>query len=233
MALSSINKAMSERLFRLNSESPRDLEELAYSFEEGPATVKKIDDFYYLILEFDSEKPDAEAIEEAGAKLVQMSGICLVQNERFRPPTVAGVARRDPVTGKIIEESLYIQLRGIISTTAVGRPTLIGADGTIPPRQPTFAEQAFRIVKTNASLREALHTYVTVDHTWPGLYRVLKTIEKANKGRIPGAWATEREINDFGQNPPETDHLYAIWRIGTFTLYVRLRATGKILPSEA
>jgi len=40
----------------LNSESSRDLEELSYSFDEGPATVKKIEDFYWLILQFDSEK---------------------------------------------------------------------------------------------------------------------------------------------------------------------------------
>jgi hypothetical protein len=205
---------MIEKLFRLNSESSRDLEELSYSFQEGPATVKKIEDFYWLILQFDSEKPDEQALEEARNALSRMSAICLVQDERFRSPTVAGVARRDPVTGKIIGESLYVALRGIISTTAVGRPTITEADGTVVPRQPTFGEQALPIVEKNAHLRAALRAYSAAGDRWGELYKVLETIQKANKGKIPWTWATEREIDDFGQaanNPsddPTTRHGY-------------------------
>jgi hypothetical protein len=103
---------MVEKLFRLSSESSWDLEELAYSYQEGPAKVEKIEDFYYLILEFDSEKPDEEALDEARTTLTRMSAICLVQNERFRSPTIAGVARRDPATGKVSATVLYVQLRG-------------------------------------------------------------------------------------------------------------------------
>jgi hypothetical protein len=132
---------MIERLFRLSSESSRDLQELSDSFDEGSATVKKINDSYWLVLQFDSKKPEAEALEEARTMLTRMSAICLVQDERFRPPTVVSVARRDPATGEIVQESLHIEVSGIMSTAAVGRPILTQA-GVIQPRKPTFAEQA-------------------------------------------------------------------------------------------
>ena len=64
---------MIEKLFRLNPQSSWDLEELSSSFEEGPATVKKIADFYWLILEFDSEKSDQEVLAEARTTLARMS----------------------------------------------------------------------------------------------------------------------------------------------------------------
>jgi hypothetical protein len=37
---------MGEQLFRLNGE-PWDLQELAYCFQEGSATVQKVEDFFY------------------------------------------------------------------------------------------------------------------------------------------------------------------------------------------
>ena len=159
-------------------------------------------DSYYLILELESEKTDQEALEAARTALTHMSVICLVQNERFRSPTIAGAAQRDPDSGKVSTTVLYVQLRGMVSIAGVGRPTIIEADGTVRPRIPTFAEQALRIVETNASLR----TYGSVPHEWPGLYRVFETIKKGNNGKIPATWATDGEIDDFKQtanNPSE------------------------------
>src|ERR1700738_2177703 len=92
---------MGEQLFRLNGE-PWDLQELAYCFQEGSATVQKVEDFFYLRLETDSEKTDEEARAAGETALTRMNAICLVRDERFRPPRIAGVSRRDPVTGKIV-----------------------------------------------------------------------------------------------------------------------------------
>jgi hypothetical protein len=80
---------VSERFFRLNGEK-WDLEELAYAFEEGPETVKKIDDIHYLRIETESEITDEAAREAADATLMRMNAICLIRDERFRPATIAG-----------------------------------------------------------------------------------------------------------------------------------------------
>ena len=186
---------MGEQLFRLNGE-PWDLEELAYCFQEGPATVQKVEDFFYLRLETDSEKTDEEARAAGETALTRMNAICLVRDERFRPPRIAGVSRRDPVTGKIgttISLQCHIQVRAGLRATA----TVLEADGSVRPRQPTFGEKAFQICLSNEALREALRTYGTVEHEWAGLYTVLETVEKANKGKIPRTWATKGEITAF------------------------------------
>jgi len=41
-----ISKNMIEQLFKLTGET-WDLEEMAHSFQKGPATVKKIDEFFF------------------------------------------------------------------------------------------------------------------------------------------------------------------------------------------
>jgi hypothetical protein len=186
---------MDEQLFRLNGET-WDLEELAYCFQEGPATVKKIEDFFYLGLEIESGRSDEEVRAAGEIALTRMNAICLVRDERFRPPRIDGVSRRDPVTGKIgtiISLQCHMQFRAGVRATL----TVLEADGTVPPRQPTFGERAFQICLSNEVLREALRTYGTVDHDWGGLYTVLETVKRANKGQIPSSWATNREIEDF------------------------------------
>jgi len=186
---------MGEQLFRLNGE-PWDLQELAYCFQEGSATVQKVEDFFYLRLETDSEKTDEEARAAGETALTRMNAICLVRDERFRPPRIAGVSRRDPATRKIgttISLQCNMQFRAGIRATL----TVLEADGTVRPRQPTFGEKAFQICLSNEALREALRTYVNVEHDWADLYTVFETVEAANNGNIPASWATRREIRDF------------------------------------
>jgi hypothetical protein len=186
---------MVEHLFRLNAEK-WDLEEMAFVFEEGPATVKKIDDFYYLRLESDSVKTDDEARSAGEVALTRMNAICAVRDERFRRPTIAGISRRDPVTGKI---GTIINLECRIGVRAGLRPTLtvLGSDGTVPPRQPTFAEKAFQLAESNDALREVLRTYGTIEHDWRGLYTVYDGVKAANNGNIPRTWATRNEVTAF------------------------------------
>jgi hypothetical protein len=63
----------------------------------------------------------------------------------------------------------------------------------------TFGEKAFQICTANEALREALRTYISVEHNWAGLYSVLETVQKANGGKIPATWATKGEIKAFNQ----------------------------------
>jgi hypothetical protein len=190
---------MNEPLFRLDGET-WDLEEMACSFQEGHATVKKSDDFFYLSL--DELKSDSAKLEEeiraAGENALNaMNAICLVRDERFRAPRIAGIARRDPVTGKIGGTSISLQGRVEIKVRARGTLTVTESDGTLRPRQPTLGERAFQICSANDALREALRTYTTVERNWSGLSNVLETIKKANKGKIQKTWATKREIKAF------------------------------------
>lgn len=187
---------VSERFFRLNGEK-WDLEELAYAFEEGPETVKKIEEFHYLRIETDSEKTDEEARAAGDTALTRMNAICLVRDERFRPGTIAGIARKDPVTGKMGGTIINLECRIGIRAGLRATLTVLEPDGSIRPRQPTFGEHAFRIAKENDALREALRTYGCVQHDWRGLYTVLEAVKRANQGRIPAAWASDREIEDF------------------------------------
>lgn len=106
------------------------IEELAFAFQEGPATVKKLDDFHYLILETDGAKSDEERWAAGEGALKRMNAICLVRDNRFRCPAISGLSRRDPSTGKI---STVVSLRcnmqarfGIPAT-----PTVRNADGSI------------------------------------------------------------------------------------------------------
>ena len=187
---------MIEQLFKLTGET-RDLEEMAQSFQEGPATVKKIDEFFYLNLEMESHKSDEQAISEGEFALERMNAICLVKDERFRTPRINGITRRDPVTGKIGPTIVYLQCHMQVRAGMRGTLTVTEADGTIRPRQPTFGEKVLNIALANEALRETLRTYGTVQHDWCGLYTVLETIEKGNGGKIPRAWATKREVDDF------------------------------------
>jgi hypothetical protein len=138
----SSDELMGEQLFRLNGEQ-WDLEELAFAFQEGPATVKKLDDFHYLILETDGAKSDEERRAAGEGALKRMNAICLVRDNRFRCPTISGLSRRDPTTGKI---STVIGLRCNMPARFGVRATLTvrNADGSIRPRQPTFGEHAYR-----------------------------------------------------------------------------------------
>ena len=109
-----------------------------------------------------------------------MNAICLVQDERFRPPKINGITRRDPVTGKL-GTIVYLQAHAVVRVGAHGTLTVLRADGTVCPREPTFGEKAFKIALTNEALREALRTYATVEHDWRGLYLVLETIQKGQR----------------------------------------------------
>ena len=185
---------MGEQLFRLKGEEG-DLEELAYCFEAGNATVKKFDDFHYLVLQTDGATSDDELRAAGEAALKRMNAICLVRDGRFRFPSISGLSRRDPATGKIstvVNAQCHIQVRSGVRA----KLTLFNPDGTSRPRQPTFGEQAYRVAETNEALREALRTYGAIDQDWRGLYTVFETIEAA-KGKIPSAWATKGEISDF------------------------------------
>ena|ERR1700693_2830419 len=87
---------------------------------------------FYLSLETDSKWSNEEAHRAGEVALTRMNAICLVQDERFRPPTIAGVSRRDPDTGQIstiIRPKLRIHARSGVRLT----PTVREADGTIRP----------------------------------------------------------------------------------------------------
>jgi hypothetical protein len=186
---------MDEQLFRLSGEN-WDLEELAYSFEVGPATIKKIEEVFYLCLEMESGRSEEE-IRAGGEKaLNRMNAICLVRDERFRSPRISGTTRRNPISGKI---TTTVNLQGRVEVRGRCRATLtVGdSDGTVRPRQPTFGEKTLEICLTNKPLREALRTYVAVEHNCKNLYPVLETVKKANNGKIPTTWATRREIDAF------------------------------------
>jgi len=185
---------MNKQLFPLHGENG-DLEELKSSFQEGDATIEKIGDSFYLSLEIGSKKADLELLAEAKTALGQMNSIMLVQDERFRPPTVSGTAQRDPVTGEI-KTAQYISPDGIAGTIRFGQPTITLAGETTPPRQQSFGEKAFKIAQSNEALSEAFRTYSTAKLDWGDLYSVYETIESA-KGKIPRAWATRNEVTDF------------------------------------
>jgi hypothetical protein len=91
-----------EQLFRLNGEM-WDLEELTIAFPKGSVTVKKVGDFFYLGVEMESGKSDEEIRSSGENALNRMNATCLVRDERFRPPSIAGVTSRDPVTGLVRE----------------------------------------------------------------------------------------------------------------------------------
>ena len=55
---------MIEQLFMLNGES-WDLEEMAHIFQEGAATVRKIEDRFYLQLVMEPGESDQEMLAEA------------------------------------------------------------------------------------------------------------------------------------------------------------------------
>jgi hypothetical protein len=190
---------MNEWTFRLKGDD-WDLEDLAYSFKTGPAIVQRSDDFYYLLLPIASAKSEDEAFNKAKSTLAQMSAICLVQDEGFRAPTISGIAKRDLVTGKIGGTKILAQCHIVSRTRVRVLPTLIGPGGIAKPKEPTFAERTLAVAVKNAALRETLRTYISVQHEWPGLYRVFETVQKANNGKIPPRWATKRELRDFRQS---------------------------------
>lgn len=185
---------MDEQLFRLSGEN-WDLEDLASSFQVGPATVKKIEEVFYLCLKMEAGKSEEEIRARGGTALNRMNAICLLRDERFRPARISGITRRDPVTGKILTT---VNLQGRLELRGRARATLtVGKSDH--PRQPRFEERALEICSTNEALRETLRTYGTVEHDWKGLYPVLEAIKKANNGKIPTTWATKQEVSDFNK----------------------------------
>jgi hypothetical protein len=186
---------MDEQFFKLQGE-PWDLQELALSFEVGPAKVKKIEDFFYLCLEMEPGASTEEKLTRGETALNQINAISLVRDERFRLPRIVGDTQRDSITGKMVTT---VSFKGRVEATARlrGNLTVGEADGTIRPRQPTFGEKALKICLTNRPLREALRTYVSVEHNFKDLYAVLETVQKANNGKIPTTWASRREIDAF------------------------------------
>jgi hypothetical protein len=164
-------------------------------FKSGLQPLKK-SKIFYLCLELDAGRSEEEIRAGGETALNRINAISLVRDERFRPPKISGITRRDPITGKIITT---VNLRGRVELRGRGRGTLtVGeSDGTVRPRQPTFEERALEICSKNEALRETLRIYGAVEHDWKGLYPVLEAIKKANNGKIPTSWATKKEVSDF------------------------------------
>jgi hypothetical protein len=192
---------MAERLFKLNGES-RELEDLRDALHEGAAIVERVEEYYYLRLQMDSEQTDVDALAAARENLKEINALFLIRDSEFRRVTIAGVSKVDPETGKIITAIFF---SGDCQMQSANRGSLLV--GTSPrPRQRTFAEQAFQLSLTNKALRVALQTFEAVGDQWPGLYKVFETVKKANAGEIPSA--TNREIdafrataNNYGDDP--------------------------------
>jgi hypothetical protein len=173
-----------ERLFKLKGASV-DHEDLVDLFPAGSATVKKIDQEYYLqIPESDSSQDDNEALGLAETALTRMSAIAMVKQENFQPPTIEGIARRDAATGRLSRTHIIRPL-GIAPTSRLGTPTLTRA-AEIPSsdQSPSFGEAALSIADKNGTLERALQVYGTRDeHTWRGLYLVYEATKEGNGGK--------------------------------------------------
>jgi hypothetical protein len=72
---------------------------LAYCFQEGPATVKKIEDFFYLGLEMESGRSDEEVRAAGETALTRINAICLGISARVRCFQKAREGRNDNKSG--------------------------------------------------------------------------------------------------------------------------------------
>jgi hypothetical protein len=147
-----------EQLFGLQGEG-MDLDELAHSFQRGPASVKKIGERYYLQLEIESGQTDEKAVEVAEAELTRMNAISLVRDEKFRRTTVAGISNRDEHTGELItlvRRKVDAQSR---SSAHVKVTLKNAATGAILPESPSVSEEWLRTARGDPGLWHALEFY--------------------------------------------------------------------------
>jgi hypothetical protein len=171
---------MDEQLFTLSGEN-WDLQELAFSFRDGPATVKKIEDVFYLCLEMETGRSEEEIHAAGETTLKQINGIRLARNEGFRPLKICGITRLDPITGKI---ETCVKYQGPAELRARGRGTLtVGESDGTENKGPTEDQTALRLAGKCEPLRRTQIFYGSLkQHDWVNLYKVLEAMEDGNGG---------------------------------------------------
>ncbi len=179
------------QLFRLDGDS-LDLNDLCDLFQTGTTKVVKIDDRFYLEMEFPDAVEDARALELAEVELRTVTGIALLHCN-FRRVSVGGISKRNSATGKIqttINASFTVNARSSFGVTFEQEniPTVSKGDAI---RQ--FAA-------SNDALRRALLLYGALDHDWRELYMVLEAIAEGNGGLhalMKKPWAEAAKIDKF------------------------------------
>lgn len=168
-----------EQLFQLSGDH-FDIEELARLFPTGSATVKKIEEHYYLELpEWASPIGDSEALEAGKVALSRLNGIALLELGNLQPPKIHGITKRDPITGELVTAicaTVHVVGRGKAHTNL---HLVKEVDGELVEvgKSPSFGELVLKMTDTNKYLETALFLYGRVEHDWRGLYMVLDTIK--------------------------------------------------------
>lgn len=146
-------------LFKLEGEDP-DLEALESHTQRLSECVRKEQYSYYLDLPSLQTANEADATKAAEQTLARLNAIMSLQDHGYRPPKVHGIARRDPVTGKLIT-AVRLATHGVIRTYGRAKLTVRNESGEITKPDPatTLSEAVWAAAEGNASLRHALQVF--------------------------------------------------------------------------
>jgi hypothetical protein len=170
-------------LFKLEGEDPN-LEALESYTRRLSECVRKEQYGYYLDLPSLQTSNDADATKAAEQTLARLNAIMSLQDDSYRPPKVHGIARRDPVTGKLIT-AVRLAAYCVTRTYARAELTVRNEAGEIikPDPEPTFSEAVWSAAEGNASLRHALQVFgEAAENNLLHLNNALEAIETAYGG---------------------------------------------------
>jgi len=171
-----------KQMFELSGEG-MDLDALTRLFGQGPATVEKHAEGYYLeIASADPGLSDDDALAVAQEELSRMNGIALMVHGNHLPPKVKGVSTKNPHTGEL---TTRIPLRCHVESRSRLYQALHveKADGSlISDPLSKVGENLLRLSSTTEPLARALYLYGAAGYDWRGLYMVLDAIEEGNGG---------------------------------------------------
>jgi len=185
-----------DRTFNLTGE-PFDLDILTDFFHSPRATVEKIEDQYFLriggALWTENDDTDWSAAED---ELSQINGIAKLLQPSFHPVTIAGVAVKDPATGKMAFTQRVrcvgqIRIKGAVKVRLIDSKT-----GSEVPQDSTTteAEKILSLCDEHEHLARALLIYGALPHEWRELSMVVDAIEDHHGG--------ERELQKVDHCPP-------------------------------
>jgi hypothetical protein len=157
-----------------------DLRQLSQSYPTGPVRVEEREDTYYLVMESDIQRDDADILADSAKVLATMVAIMLTDGANFRSPTIHGITKM--LDGKLVT-IVNITVSALARSAMFVNVRLIGPDGEIVQNKgPTQDQITFQLARTNEPLRRALVIYGSLPHTWINLYKVLDAIRDGNGG---------------------------------------------------
>jgi len=174
-------------------------EEIGTLISQGTGPGGKSDEYYFLLLESEGPREDAEVMADGAKALAWLNGFMMADDPKFRAPTIHGITKKnaDGLLSNYAQAECHIEMRVAVFPDT----TVLGPDGKVVENErPTTGEITLKLAANNEPLRRALLIYGSLKHTWIYLYNVLEAIEDGNggeRGLIAKNLVAHGKIRDF------------------------------------